>query len=194
MRQGDPLSPLLFILAIDPLHRLISKAAMDGIIAPLPGRDIKLRVSLYADDAVIFANPNKEEIDKLLQLLELFGGASGLHLNQAKSSVTPIRCEEVDLEHILQNFGGQIKPFPITYLGLPVTLGRLRLVHLQFVLDRIRARLAGWKGKLLSIAGRRVLVRCVLTAIPTFAMSVLRAPKKFFRGGQGEATFPLGAG
>lgn len=110
LRQGDPPSPLLFILAIDPLHRLISKAAMDGIIAPLPVREIKLRVSVYADDAVIFANPDRDEIDKLLHILKLFGDASGLHLNPAKSIVTPIRCEDLDLQHILANFGGQIDP------------------------------------------------------------------------------------
>lgn len=51
-------------------------------------------------------------------------------------------------------------------------------MHLQFILDRIRARLAGWKGKLMNMAGRRVLVRCVLTALPIFALTALRAPKK----------------
>ena len=70
---------------------------------------------------------------------------------------------------------------PTRYLGLPITIGKLKLVHLQFILDRIRARLAGWKGRLMPIAGRRVLVRCVLSAMPTFAIPVLRAPKKFFK-------------
>lgn len=70
---------------------------------------------------------------------------------------------------------------PIRYLGLPITTARLRLVHLQFILDRIRARLAGWKGRLMPIASRRVLVRCVLSAMPTFAITVLRAPKKFYK-------------
>lgn len=51
-------------------------------------------------------------------------------------------------------------------------------MHMQFILDRIWARLAGWKGRMMSIAGRRVLVRFVLTAIPMFALSVLRPPKK----------------
>lgn len=71
LRQGD-VSPLLFILAIDPLHHLITKVA-DGILAPLPGREIKLLVSLYADDAVIFSNPDGGEIDKLLEILKCFG-------------------------------------------------------------------------------------------------------------------------
>lgn len=180
LRQGDSLSPLLFIIAIDTLHRLLEKATELHEIDPLPGRGIPLRVSLYADDAVIFANPAREEIEVLMAILRDFGQALGLHINPSKSTASPIRCDDMDLQHILASFGGKVVAFPLTYLGLPITLSRLRLVHIQFILDRIRARLAGWKGKLLNVAGRRVLVRSVLSALPTFALSVLRAPRKFF--------------
>lgn len=54
-------------------------------------------------------------------------------------------------------------------------------VHLQFILDCIKARLTGWKCKLMIIASRRVLVRCVLSALPTLALTVLKVPKKFFK-------------
>ena len=91
----------------------------------------------------------------------------------------PISCGDLDLGSILQNFDGIVASLPITYLGLPITTSRIRLVHLQFILDRIRARLAGWKGRLMHIGGRRGLGRCVLSAMPTFALTVLRAPKKF---------------
>lgn len=172
---------MFFHLAIDVLHRLIAKAAENDILAPLPGRELKLRISLYADDAVIFANPDREEVDKLLEIITLFGDASGLHLNINKTTVMPIRCTDINIHEVLQNFGGQITDFPIKYLRLPVSLGRARLVHFQFILDRIRARLVGWKGRMMSIAGRRVLIRCVLSAIPTFALSVLRPPKRLLK-------------
>ena len=178
LRQGDPLSQLLFIIAIDPLHRLLQRATELGQLDPIPGRDLALRVSLYADDAIIFANPVKEEIDTLMSIIHDFILASGLKVNLQKSSVAAIRCEQINLQQVLQNFGGQQTQFPFRYLGLPVTLSRLRIVHLQFILDRIRARLAGWKGRLLTIAGRRVLVRSVLSALPTFALTVLKVPKK----------------
>lgn len=181
LRQGDPLSPLLFIIAIDPLHRLLQAAGNQGLLQPLPGREIKLRVSLYADDAVIFANPIKEEIETLMQIVHSFGEATGLKINLQKSTATPIRCSEINLEQVLQSFGGQQASFPLLYLGLKITIKRIRLVHLQFILDRIRARLAGWKGKLMSIAARRVLVRAVLSSLPTFALTALRVPKKFLK-------------
>uniref|UniRef100_A0A453T3H5 Reverse transcriptase domain-containing protein n=1 Tax=Aegilops tauschii subsp. strangulata TaxID=200361 RepID=A0A453T3H5_AEGTS len=97
LRQGDPLSPLLFILAIDPLHRVLKAAVEQDLIAPLPGREIKLKVSLYADDAVIFANLDRHEVDTIMEILNEFRNATGLHVNPAKSTTTPIRCENIDL-------------------------------------------------------------------------------------------------
>uniref|UniRef100_A0A453B123 Reverse transcriptase domain-containing protein n=1 Tax=Aegilops tauschii subsp. strangulata TaxID=200361 RepID=A0A453B123_AEGTS len=92
-----------------------------------------------------------------MQILASFGDATGLRVNLAKSSAVPISCSDIDLNHVLQGFGGATASLPIKYLGLPLTTGRTRLVHLQFILDRIRARLAGWKGRLLPLAGRGVL-------------------------------------
>lgn len=140
-----------------------------------------MRVSLYADDAVIFANPVKDKVDTLMEILQLFGDATGLKLNQEKCTVAPIRCSDINLTDVLQNFRGTTVGFPMTYLGLPISTVRLRVVHLQFILDRIRARLAGWKGRLMNLAGHRVLVRCVLTALPTFTLTVLHAPKKILK-------------
>jgi hypothetical protein len=61
-RQGDPLSPMLFILAIDPLQRILSLATQHGILRPIRSRSASCRVSIYADDAGTFDNPVKEEL------------------------------------------------------------------------------------------------------------------------------------
>jgi len=57
VRQGDPLSPMLFILAMDPLQRMLELATHNGAISPLPSTFARWRASLYADDAAIFLNP-----------------------------------------------------------------------------------------------------------------------------------------
>ena len=95
LRQGDPLSPFLFILAIDTMHRLLSRATEMNMLQPLTGRDITLRLSLHADDAVIFTNPIREEIDMLMDILKNFGNATGLHINPAKSTVSAIDRKSV---------------------------------------------------------------------------------------------------
>jgi hypothetical protein len=69
LRQGDPLSPMLFILAIDPLQKMIEQAARLGFLKPVLPRSARLRCSLYADDAGIFANPYHTELQNLRQLL-----------------------------------------------------------------------------------------------------------------------------
>jgi hypothetical protein len=72
LRQGDPLSPLLFILAIDPLHRILDRATLLGYLSPLPLQEATLRASLYADDAAVFLNPARRDVQHLRHLLQGF--------------------------------------------------------------------------------------------------------------------------
>jgi hypothetical protein len=62
LRQGDPLSPLLFILAVDPLHRLLSKATDLGSLNKVGGWLVRFRVSMYNDDAAVFIKPTKKTL------------------------------------------------------------------------------------------------------------------------------------
>jgi len=101
LRQGDLLSPLLFILAIDPLHHILSKATDQGLLHKLRGRVPMIRTSLYADDAAIFVTT-----------LEDFGNVTRLVTNCENSQVVPIRCHEVDLDNILQAFPANRVHFP----------------------------------------------------------------------------------
>jgi hypothetical protein len=177
LRQGDPLSPMLFILAIDPLHRLIELAAHRGLLHPILPRAASLRCSLYADDAAIFANPDCNELHRLSQILNFFGNCSGLRVNLNKIEVFPIRCDETTVTEVLIDFAGKIGKFPGKYLGLPLHTRQLRRVDVQHLLDKIGGRIPGWKDKLLSMAGRETLVKCVLTSQPIYHLTVFLMQK-----------------
>jgi hypothetical protein len=152
LRQGDPMSPYLFILVIDVLNNFFHIATEQGLLSKLKGRHASLRISLYADDAVIFTNPRKEDISCMMEIMSAFGEATGLKINMQKSIVAMIRCTGIDMDEVLQDFPGPRMSFPMKYLGLPFTLGMLKMVHLQYIQDRAKSRVARWQGRLLNIA------------------------------------------
>jgi hypothetical protein len=161
---------MLFILAIDPLHRLIEMAASRGLLQPVLPRAAALRCSLYADDTILFANPDRTELNYISQILNVFGNCLGLRVNLNKTEIFPIRCDEATISERLIDFPGKIGSFPGKYLGLPMHTRQLRRVDVQPLLDKIGGRIPGWKGKLLTMAGRETLVK-VLSAQPIYHLT-----------------------
>ena len=181
LRQGDPVSPMLFILAIAPLQQILHLASRRSILKPICARTTRCRISLYADDAGIFANPDKDELHAISAILKTFGEASVLITNLSKTEVFPIRCAGIDLQDVLSVFPAKIATFPGRYLGLPLHVRRLKGVDLQPFIDRFAGRLPGWKGKLLNKPGRVALAQSVLTAMATFHITALNLSKGTLR-------------
>ena len=100
LRQCDPLSPMLFILAMDPLQRVLDIAMAQGLLQLIGTDPIKLRTSLYEDDAALFLRPSKQDMTNLQQILQCFGEATGLFTNMQKLEMYPINCEETVLATI----------------------------------------------------------------------------------------------
>jgi hypothetical protein len=178
LRQGDPLSPMLFIIAMEPLQRIFQVATAAGLLSPIANRNTNLRVSLYADDAAIFLNPCKQDVQVVADLLDLFGKASGLITNRSKCVVYPIQCEGINLQEVMEGFACPILSFPCTYLGLPLHVKQLRRVDIQPLIDKMANRLPAWKGKFLNKAGRLKLLNAALSSIPTYFLTMF-APMKW---------------
>lgn len=74
--QGDPLSPMLFILVMDVLNSLVMKACEEGLLQPILTRRGGQRISLYADDVMLFLQPCLNDLALLKEILRVFGAAS----------------------------------------------------------------------------------------------------------------------
>jgi hypothetical protein len=158
LRQGDPLSPMLFIFVMDVLGFMIKRAVEEDLLQSLARRALPHRICIYADDVVIFLKPTAGDINILLDMLQLFGQASGLKTNVQKSSVLPIQCQEEDRQTIETLLPCQLLEFPCRYLGLPLSLHKLTKAQIQPIIDKVADQLPGWKADLLTRAGRKVVV------------------------------------
>jgi hypothetical protein len=104
LRQGDPLPPLLFIFVMDILNHLVSAAALEGLLQPLSSRSVQHRISLYADDMLLFLRPVAAELNMVIRILDLFGEATGLKANVQKSTVAPIHCTQLEVQEVMDYF------------------------------------------------------------------------------------------
>lgn len=166
LRQGDPLSPLLFVIVMEVLNALVRRADEQRLLSPLPGSHFGLRMSLYADDLVLFLKPTQEDFGCIRAILDLFAGASSLLTNLENCMISPIQCPEEAVQGVLQVFPCPQSPLPCRYLGAPLSIGRLRRADEHRLVDTIASRIPTWKGKLLNAAGRTTLTRATLSAIP----------------------------
>jgi hypothetical protein len=137
---------------------------------PLPAA--RWRTSMYADGVAIFINPLNENLEATTTILHEFGKTSGLHINLQKSSVHPIRCQDIDLYQVQASFTVLRGSFSSCYLGLQLHTRSLQKVHVHPLIERIGQRLQGWKGKMLNRAGRLTLVTTVLSSMPTYHLTV----------------------
>ncbi|KAM0837795.1 hypothetical protein ACQ4PT_061397 [Festuca glaucescens] len=95
-----------------------------------------------------------------------------------KCSANLIRCTDADVAVVDQELHCPVVPFPLRYLGLPLTLRKPSAAQLQYLVDSVANKLPGWRASLLDRGGRLELVRATLSAMPIFAMMSLDLPVK----------------
>jgi hypothetical protein len=164
------------VLAIDPLQKILELATQHNLLHKIRGRRPVMRTSLYVDDAAIFMEPLKEDIQNLSSILDHFGEVSGLVTNFQKSMVIPIRCHEVYLDDELEGLPVVRGSFLFKYLGLPPSVWQLKRKDLQPLEDKMAGKLVTWDGNNINVAGRGALVKSVLTSQAIFHLTPLKLP------------------
>ena len=110
--------------------------------------------------------------------------------HKTKSSMVPIRCNNLDLDHITQNLPATRASFPLRYLGLPLSVWKLRLVDLQFLVDKVASKLKTYEGQNITTIGRTALVKSVLTSqVIYFITPLIIPPSILFKVNQLERSF-----
>ena len=179
IRQGDSISPYLFLLCSEGLHALIEKAARAGLIRgiSLCRNGPRLTHLFFADDSLLFCRTSIQECIHIQTILSEYEAASGQKLNRDKTTLFFSKATSPSTQENIINLLGvpEVKQYE-KYLGLSSFMGRGKKASFSFIKERVWSKLKGWKEKLLSQAGREVLIKAVIQALPTFAMSCFKLP------------------
>jgi len=164
IRQGDPISPSLFLLcseglscllrSIGPVH--LSRGVRVGIHAPW------ISHLLFADDPIIFSEASRRGADRLQEILGIYSRGSGQLVNKDKSAIFfSANCAEDAKQEVRSVLQINTEALAEKYLGLPTALGRASHGAFEYMPNRVRGLVGAWSGREASCAGREVLLKSV---------------------------------
>ncbi|GAU45582.1 hypothetical protein TSUD_273820 [Trifolium subterraneum] len=184
LRQGDPLSPFLFLLAAEGLHVLMEAMEEQRLFTGYSvGETTPLSVThlQFADDTLLLGTKIWANVQALWVVLVLFVTMSGLKVNFNKSMLVGVNIPDSWLGEAASTLCCRVGKIPFLYLGLPIGGDPRRLSFWEPVLTRLKSHLSGWKSRFLSFGGRLVLLKSVLTSLPVYARSFFKAPSGSIR-------------
>ena len=180
IRQGDPLSPYLFILCSEVLSHLMTNASeincLKGMKISTSGPTINHL--LFADDALFFCHAHPKSCSTIMRVLREYEHVSGQAVNLNKSAITfgsrikqDVRTRMRRILNIHNDGGGG------KYLGLPEQIGRKKKEIFEFIVKHVNDRTQGWLNRYLSHVGKEILIKTVAMARPVYTMNCFKLPK-----------------
>jgi hypothetical protein len=181
LRQGDPMSPFLFLLCAEGFTTLLNWYGgnyVDSGIRVSP-RSPWVNHLLFADDSLIFMKATLESATRLANILRVYEDCSGQCVNREKSSIYFSPNTTKSIKQTLKTFLGiSVEAFSERYLGLPTAVGRITSGTFDHLGERIRSKLLGGSERMVSCAGKEVFLKSVIQSIPTFTMCCFLLSRK----------------
>lgn len=179
VRQGDPLSPFLFIIAVEALHVAILEAHQKSLFNGISVGQNNVCIShlQFADDAIFVGEWPTREAKNLIRILRCFYLASGFKVNLGKSRLYGVSVRREEVDNLASSLNCSSDSLPFTYLGLPVGANMNRITSWNPIIDKFKKRLSLWKSKTLSFGGRLTLIKAVMDGLSNYYFSLFRAPK-----------------
>ena len=132
---------------------------------------------LFVNDYFLFFKADENQTNVMKNILTTYETTSGQAISLPKSEIF---CSRNVPNHFKQTntniLGVQVVLGTGKYLGLPSMIGRNRNATFAFIKDRVWQKINSWSGKCLSKAGREVMIKSVLQAIPSYVMSIFCSP------------------
>jgi hypothetical protein len=180
LRQGDPISPYLFLLAAEGLSGLLKQSRQSSHLKGIQVAPTAPAVNhlLFADDSLLFVKASDEGAVEVNEILEKYCQASGQRINLDKSSVFFSKgCPEGQRQAVKEILNVPNETLNEKYLGMPSEVGRSKNGAFKYLKDRIWKKIQGWLEILLVVGGKEVLIKSAIQAIHTFSMSCFRLPR-----------------
>ncbi|KAL6557468.1 hypothetical protein OROMI_017818 [Orobanche minor] len=179
LRQGDPLSPFLFLIVAEGLSLLVTKAVEEGLLeaASIGNDQVPVANLQYADDTIFMVSDNPGNAWAIKCLLKNFELASGLRVNFDKCSLMGVNVDVNMMREMAETLQCELGCIPFSYLGVRVGINHKRIAEWDHLVHKMKTRLKSWEHKKLSLGGRITILKAVLTAIPIYQLSFYCLPK-----------------
>ncbi|KAL2939182.1 hypothetical protein RDABS01_023732, partial [Bienertia sinuspersici] len=181
LRQGDPLSPYIFILCMEVLSRKIESLQRNNTLKgiALSRRGERISHLFFADDALFCFEATPDSCHALKEVLEDFCKLSGEMINYKKSHVQYSKNTPTKFIHFMRKpLGVQSQRNLGTYLGCPMDVDGRNSACFKGIHDKVMRCISSWKFSCLAITGRCILINSVLMALAAHIMAVYLLPKK----------------
>ncbi|XP_026399921.1 uncharacterized protein LOC113295809 [Papaver somniferum] len=179
IRQGDPLSPYLFILAMEFLSRHLTNAQENKTIPGVKVAALAPAINhlLFADDCLIFTQANTSSVNNLLEVLHMFNSQSAQVINFDKSAVNFSKKTKPEVAATIINIlGVKTMTSKERYLGSPLIIGHSKKEAFKSIKECFESRFSTWSSINLSQAGRGTMIKHVLNSIPAYHMGTFKLP------------------